>query len=677
MDMTLPPDVEQDRAQRLQAFAESLTEKRDAAVSFKKATGIEAEWDEDENYYNGLDPFTVKPATYNKGRGLNDGLTQRTDTGADVSDNITAYHCDMRAARATDMLVPSEDKPFKIRPTPVPELTKMRDDPVTGAEVITNAQGQQTTMANAIQLMMKEAEDSAQLAELWIWDKFIEFGWHREFRKQIHEAHKIGCWAMKGPYPVRRQFKAVNRVAGQVEFITDETIEPASRAIDPRRLFPDPACYPSEDIQKGSYIWERDDISYRQLAELRNMKLADEGTMYLDDQITQCLAEGPVKGRQDTPYLPNDKDLFTIWYGYVIATKEDMEAAGCSCNEDVSVPAQITMVNDRVIQAVLSPLNAGEFPYDILVLDRRPGTPWGKGISRKVRVPQRQVNGLQRAWMKNAGLCAGPMMIFRRGKVFAADGGTLSARPYAAFDTIDEADDVSKAIQFIETPSKQAELLQGIAFALARGDQISGNAPQDQGNQNESPETARGRVILQNNSNAPQRQIARNADDGVIEPHVKRYYNYWLSHVEGDKGAADHQIEALGSSAFFERDAEQQFLLQVWASGLANNPEARIDVNKLTIELAKGNRVAPDRIRYTDEEWKAKQEQMKQNPPPPDPALQVAQLRAASAEKIAQGNQQVSVQKAQLDTDRDTAYVQAEGERSAELHSYNMEKLAL
>ena len=678
-----PAQAELDRQTRLQAFADSLVGQRDEAIAFKKTTGVEEEWNEDEDYYNAKDPF-AKKEEWTKGRNQTDGLQggNRHDTGSDIFDNITAYHVDMRAARATDMLTPADDKPFAIKPTPMPDVSKAKDDPAAQTTMVTNAQGQQTTMAAAITLMLAEATKSAEDAEAWIWDKFIEFNWHAEFRKCIHEAHKIGNWVMKGPYPVRRKFKTVSKTGNQIEIVIGESIEPASRAIDPRNLFPDPACYPSENIQKGNFIWEKDEITYRQLREMRGLMIegedGSETPMYLDDQIDLCLKEGPTPDINKTkPYEKSDKDLFTIWYGYVNANQKDMEAAGCKCEETDSVPAQITMVNDRVIQATLSVLDAGEYPYDILVLERRPGTPWGKGISRKVRVQQREVNGLQRAWMKNAGLCAGPMMGFLRTMLNAADGGPVAVRPFAVFDISPEVGDIKKAITFAETPSRQQELLAGIQFALQRANDLVGNSPQDQGQMSESPETKGGRIILQNNSNAPQRQIARNADDGVIEPHVKRYYAYWLAHAEGDKGTADHQIEALGSSALFERDAEQQSLLQLWSSGLAANPDSRIDINKLTIELTKGNKINPDRIRFSDDEWAEKQKQMAANPPPPPPNVQAAQIKAESDQKIAATKAQADVQTNQTDMDRDAVFQQAELARSNDQHQYNMLKLSM
>ena len=679
-----------ERQTRLVAFAKGLVDKRDAAIEFKKQTGVEEEWNEDEDYYNGIDPYAKSADKLTKGRSTDDSLKggERYDGGKGVGDNITEYHVDMRAARATDMLTPTDDKPFKIKPTPMPEVSKLKDDPRASAEILTNQQGQQTTVGNAIDLMQKEATESAEEAERWIWDKFIEFNWHGEFRKCIHEAHKIGNWVMKGPFPVKRKARVFNHETGAIE--STETIEPASRAIDARNLFPDPACYPSEDIQKGSFVWERDEVSYRQLSDLKEMMVPSEemdemgqpvtSPMYLDEEIDKCLIEGPapdVNKRSGQPYQHNEKDLFTIWYGYVTADHKDMEAAGCECGETESVPAQITMVNDRVIQATLSPLGGSEFPYDILIFARRPGTPWGKGVARKVRGPQRKINGYDRARLKNAALTAGPMMGYRRGKVFAADGGKLCVRPYLVFDTVDEETDITKVITFVETPDKQASFMQSIQYELARADLLVGNAPQDQGVQNTHDETGKGRVILQNNSNAPQRQIARNADDGVIEPHVKRYYGYWLAHVPGDKGSADHQVEALGSTSMFEQDAENQLNLQVFTSGLAMQPDARIDMNKLTKALYKGQKLNPATVQYTDDDWKRRQDAIAQQPPPVDPAIEVANIRKQSAAEVQGIRSQEAVQKVKMDTDRDTLFEQTRNELVMATQQYNERKLGM
>src|SRR5690606_27046765 len=110
-------------------------------------------------------------------------------------------------------------------------------------------------------------------------------------------------------------------------------------------------------------------------------------------------------------------NLFEIWYGHLQLEPEDLIAAGYEFDEDHPpvINAQVTMVNNVLIRATMNPLDTGEFPYDVMVIKQRFGMPWGIGISRQVRTPQRIVNGAARNMMDNAGIAGGPMMIYKSG----------------------------------------------------------------------------------------------------------------------------------------------------------------------------------------------------------------------------------------------------------------------
>ena len=189
-----------------------------------------------------------------------------------------------------------------------------------------------------------------------------------------------------------------------------DEIKPGSKRIDFWNFFPDPAC--GEDIHNGSYTWEREYIGKRQLKEM----LKDQS--YDKEELLAALREGPAKTREGTEavYRRSD-DEYEMWIFHGHCMRQQLQAMGVALDDDVDeqMPAMAVMINDRLIKCVLSPIESGEFPYDVLAWQRRPGMPWGMGISRQIRTVQRMLNGAVRAMMDNSGLSASPQVVIGNG----------------------------------------------------------------------------------------------------------------------------------------------------------------------------------------------------------------------------------------------------------------------
>ena len=143
--------------------------------------------------------------------------------------------------------------------------------------------------------------------------------------------------------------------------------------------------------------------------------------------IDLCIEEGPVSPVDGTRKLKQgekttDKHQFQIWYFHGAVSKKDMESAGCRCGDKDTYPAMVTMVNDRVIKVTLSPLDSGEFPYDVMVWQAKNNHWTGVGIARQMRECQKGANAAVRNLMDNAGLSAGPQIIVDRSKIIPANG---------------------------------------------------------------------------------------------------------------------------------------------------------------------------------------------------------------------------------------------------------------
>lgn len=668
-----PDAAEKARIERLDALGENLAKKRSEAIAGRLASGIEQQWLQDEEHYAGIDDAnrdehsnawrTKPPGQYVQ--------QVKTVTRSTVFPNITRTYVDAAAARIADMLLPTDDRSWGLKPTPIPDLVAITEGDIpedikkqlsapTSKGLPTEADVQKAVQAIQQQALaeLDEAQKKAEKAEKRIEDWNIEGQWHAEIRQVIEDAARCGTGVLKGPFPVKRKVVALidvdaeNRPAGppglldrlvggikrrfglqqsvQKALIVQEDIKPTSKRIDFWDFYPDPAC--GDNIHNGAHTFERDRLTAKKLQDLK-------GTPgYIDAQIDACIAEGPTKAiatEKATPdkYVGETEDKrYELWHFHGVLDRDDMAAAGCDCadNEHPLIPAMVTMVNNRVIKAALNPLDSGDFPYDVMPWQRRDGMPWGDGVARQGRTAQRIVTGATRHMMDNGGLSAGAQIVLKSGAIVPQDGEwSLTGRKVWLWgEDGDVTGSVRDAMTFFSIPSMQKELYEIIQFGMKLMEDSTGLPMLLQGQQGTAPDTVGGMTLLNNNATAVLRRLARTFDDKVTEPHIRRYYNWLLQYGEDDE-KGDFVIDARGSSALVERDMQAQQMPQILqASG---NPLFGLDPKKCMEEVLKSWHLDPKRFKFDDEKWEKIVEGISQKPA--DPRLQVEQMRQENAER--------------------------------------------
>jgi len=670
---------EERRIERLESFAESLTAKRKAAVEGRKTSDCETEWSEDEEYYDGVDDLN-RGEVMRKSETLNGRATTIAEIPSNrctVFVNVTQPYVDMAVARCTEMLLPNDDLPFGISPTPMPDMIEAKNDSQT---MITAADGTTMPASEVATAMLAQAATAAEGAQKQIWDWLSEAGWHSEGRKILEDAGKVGVAILKGPMPCRVKGKRMNREiledgSSKTTIVISEKTQPTSKRISYWDFYPDPAC--GEDIQNGAYVWERDRITAKQLRDMKGELDADGNPRYINSQIDTILKEGPAeKYLKDRDCEKADTDKFEIWYYTGIAEHEDLAAAGMEVDEGVSYPVVVTMVNDHVIKAALNVLDSGEFPYDAMVWQRRPGKWYGKGVARQVRTAQRMLNAATRNMFDNAGLSAGPILVIREGVLEPADG-TWELTPRKVF-TVKEDEDVAKvadAIHSIIVPSNQAELMNIIAKVEEWAEKITSMPLIMQGQQGAATETVGGMAMLQNNASSVLRRIAKIFDDKITVPHINRYYEWLLLYGEDEAVKGDFRIIAHGSTALYERDAQNQAIIQM--APLVQNPAFGINPKKWIEEAFKAQKLDPKRFQYTEDEAKKMEEAAKQNPPE-DPQVTVAKARGEmELAKVKAQNEadaeKFKAEQAAMEADRTYKTTEAEKDRALQLELKQMD----
>jgi hypothetical protein len=652
----------------LEKLGLTIAGKRDSAVKGRLASGIERFWEEDQGFYDGYDDANRHEFHDIKSKPTEGGRTVdvKKPGGSTLFPNITAPYVDAAAAKVSDMLMPGGDeRNFLIEPTPVPDILDEQEGwpaivppapaaapipmPAQGGAMAQMAQPQPATPAAGImadpaaaaqdvdpleaafeklKAIREKAVTAAEKTQEQIDDFLTECHYHVELRRVIEDAARLGTGVVKGPVPEKRKVKvwAKNPQTGERELVIKTETKPASKRIDLWNAFPDyPAC--GENIHDGSFFLER---AFFGPKKLEGLKGGVGAAKYLDEQIDRVLDEGPAKnnvsasrGYHQQKELDND-DVFEVWYFYGNITGEELQAAGCDCEDkDKQYPVIVTMVNDRVIKASLNHLDSGEFPYDFMPWKARPGMPWGAGVARQARVGQRMVTAATRNLLDNAGAAARPHKVMTDD--IEQDGDPWTWRASS------ETTDVSRAMMFFIQPSLQPELMNIIQLGEKMVEMHTGLPMIILGMQGNIEETAAGRALQNNNGSTVLRRIARNFDGNITEPHIRRYDQWLKIYSDDDAVKGDFQIRARGSSALVERDLQNQQVPTIL--NLSLNPAFEMDPALAADEFLKSQRFDPKAFKLSD---KRKEELAKNAKPPVFPQIEAAKIRDAGDTQRAQ-----------------------------------------
>lgn len=721
------PIAESVRADRLVALGQLIAQKRDEAIKARKESGIEEVWMACEDAYLGIDDANrgeFEKAKWAKSTTMAGPLTR---TNVQPSGNkstafvrLTTRYVDMGAAKISEICLPIDDKAFAFDNSPVPELVKASKDKtplvVNGMQGFKPAEEAQpgqpapaavpgappgmvpATVKDAAAVKLDAASKAAKKAEARIYDWMVESRYPMQMRKVIHDAARIGVGVLKGPFPDERTAKAYTVTEGKGTLEIIKSISPACKWIDTWNLFPHGVC--GEDIHEGDHILERDFLSAASLKKLKNLRgmktdeFPDGEPIYIASQIDKVIAEGPGKcnvneGRN--PNQPENKHRFDIWHFTGTLNAEDMMALGAPGADELpdevtECYAIVTIVNDSPIRATFNPLEkSGHFPYRAFPWSRRAGHWAGVGVGEQVAMPQRMVNAGTRGWMNNAGMTAGVQIVMDQRAIIGADGNndlTPNKMWYLTGEGV--SDDVRKMFMAVDFPDRATTLKDIIDYAFKLAEEASNIPLISQGQTGpQDPQTFGQAELQNNNANTLLRDKAYSLDDYITEPMVNDFYEWLLLDPDipiEEKG--DFRINARGSIAMVEKAIQEQTLAQMLP--LTLNPIWGQDPKKVFAEFLRSKRMNPATTAYTDEEIAKLQGQ----PPPETPAEKVAKINAATklhaqemGDKtrvaIAQGHDQVIVQKSKDDIDRDAEYVRAETERTRAEHEGRIQMLSM
>ena len=340
------------------------------------------------------------------------------------------------------------------------------------------------------------------------------------------------------------------------------------------------------------------------------------------------------------------------------------------------VHAVVTLVNGRVIRAIRPVLESDRLPYRVFNWRRRAGHWAGVGVGEQVKTPQKIVNAGTRAMMNNAGMSAGSQVVSIMDALIPADGNNKITPDKLWWLDVNNSSgitDVRQAFAAFEWPNKTPELMQIVEFGFKLFEEHSSIPLITQGQSGDTtPDTFSGQQLQDNNANQLLREVGSALNDAVTTPFVDDMYEWLLLDPDvPDDEKGDYKVDTSGALALIEKALQDQFIPQLVV--MSKDPAYDLHPGRCMEAMLRTKRLPPEQFQLTEAEKEARAKV----PTPKAPAVEAAEIRSASAEKIAQSSDALQAQRNTNDLDRDRAYNQTLAARESASYDYNLRRMEL
>jgi hypothetical protein len=607
------------RAHRLQLLGGRLQAEFDQRVNDRRQ--VETRWFEDLRQYNGqYDP------------GVLDKIRQ--NEGSELFVNITRTKTDAVEARIADLVLPTDDRNWDIKPTPMPELGELESN---SAQMGTTPQGAPMQVADMAIGLRETADKRNEAMRDTMDDQLAECRYNGVLRDVIHDGCVLGIGILKGPIihnRTRKKWVQIRDERGnvaQVQRVVPDR-RPVALRVDPWNFYPETGVVNIEDSESE---FERHWLTRAQLRDLAKQP------GFLQEEIRAVLLNS-----REAPNVTNDYrvQLRAIAgetsgrdqrYEVVEYTgpvePDDLIAAGAQGIEADPLKeyhGNVWFMYGRVIKADVQPMESLEKAYHVWNWAKDDSTIFGRGVPRQMRTSQKMANSATRMIFDNAGLAVGGQLIYDMTIVTPADGKPRMT-PKKVWQLTEEGRDVRAAFAVFETKLHLEWLLPLFHLAMQLADEESSLPMIAQGDQAKHiTKTKGGMAMLMDAAGVMLRRAVKAFDDGITVPFITGMYNWNMEFNPKEEIKGDFAVQARGSSALMEREQQLAAFIQ-FTQFLQTNPlfakvtrwDAVLEEGVRLLRVNRNLLEAPEKIAQVIKE-------MTENPPPPpkDPRVEVAEM---------------------------------------------------
>ena len=560
--------------QEKEQAARELQERQNEPYIIGLTSYLHACWDAARQAKKPIENLMLAAMRQRNGEYEADKLRQIQDQGgSEVYMMITEVKCRAAESWLRDILLDTGTPPWDLEATPIPDLSpkqqaEIRDIFATKILGIVETTGQAPTPGEMDQIresvsqdfrfsILQEAQNRADKMKVKISDQFAEGGWAECFNDFITDLATFPCAFIKGPV-IRRQRKLgwSTDENGDVFAEPDEELAPEFERVDPFNMYPEPGI---TNIDEG-YMFQHHPLSRMELSELIGVPGYDEDAIrdLLDiGNATSWVNEDVnlMKDEQERKYHAFDRptevyDALEFW-GKIsgkMLREWGMDEDEVP-DESQEYDANVWVVGDYIIKAVLNYDPLGEKPYCKTSFIKTPGSFWGKGIPEVIEDLQNICNASARALVNNMGISSGPQVEVNLERIPPNEDIT-QMHPWKIWQvTNDPLGSSSPAVKFTQPEDNASTLVAVYEKFSSLADDHSGIPSYVSGDLNVhgAGRTASGLSMLMGSAGKGIRQVVMHIDADLIKPVVNRQFIYNMRYDEDQSIKGDLQVIPRGA----------------------------------------------------------------------------------------------------------------------------------
>ena len=538
---------------------------------------------------------------------------EANESGSTYYDPVGRTKCRAGIALIEDIFSPSDDKPWTIDHTPVPDLPDDKKKTLTSnilkkfapmlkdenvmtteeKELVYEQIFEETAKAHDLALEMDKADanEKAKKMEAVIADQLAEGHYKEATADFIGYLVTYHSAFIKGPLP--RSEKAIEHT------LDPKTKKYTQKVVDKVKLIfesPSPLdIYPSPDqvgIDDG-YFFERMYLDRKYLSNLKNVEgykteaidiiLEEYGKKGLTIQMDTDQERREIENKDFKDSVNTEKiEVFEYWgsvqgkmlieWGITAYGDEELEELG-----EYEITAWVTADMKHIIRCVLNPDPLGRRPYQMTSYMKVPNAFWGECVPSLMQESQRFINSISRAIENNVWIASGPQVVINDIGRMAEGEAIENLRPWQIWQgqephAMAMGQKPSGSLINFEQPQIHAQEITNIKNECrSRVDEETGIPSYSHGDGNSSGagSTARGLSMLMGAASKIIKQVIRNIDS-VNENIIQRLYEYNMLHHEDDSIKGDVTVVPQGALSLIVK--EQTLIRLNEFMQLTNNP---------------------------------------------------------------------------------------------------------